>query len=223
MGWVQNANVGQNVLAGCGDSAGLLPMPGSARWAPPCVERAACCPCWPTAELGAADHKAWDTRGLSRRRPGVGRGRGATDTCRSHCWAAGPAPASHQQGRCCLLCQVSVARGAGEVWQPGQAGRGRALPMSGGCSRLGTQGRGSAGAWPRVPGGCGRSPCLGLPPLPLPGPLLQAGVQPAGGQLSVSALTATSRCHYSGFCPAWQRVASGGSSCHRAYRDGGEA
>lgn len=78
-------------------------------------------------------------------------------------------------------------------------------------------------ARPRVPGGCGRSPCLGLPPLPLPGPLLQAGVQPAGGQLSVSALTATSRCHYSGFCPAWQRVASGGSSCHRAYRDGGEA
>lgn len=76
MGWVQNASVGQNVLAGCGDSAGLLPMPGSARWAPPRVERAACCPCWPTAELGAADHKAWDTRGLSRRRPGVGRGRG---------------------------------------------------------------------------------------------------------------------------------------------------
>lgn len=147
MGWVQNASVGQNVLAGCGDSAGLLPMPGSARWAPPCVERAACCPCWPTAELGAADHKAWDTRGLSRRRPGAGRGRGATDTCRSHCWAAGPAPASHQQGRCCLLRQVSVARGAGEVRQPGQAGRGRALPMSGGCSRLGTQGRGSAGAW----------------------------------------------------------------------------
>lgn len=175
MGWVQNASVGQNVLAGCGDSAGLLPMPGSARWAPPCMERAACCPCWPTAELGAADHKAWDTRGLSRRRPGVGRGRGATDTCRSHCWAAGPAPASHQQGRCCLLRQVSVARGAGEVRQPGQAGRVGRCRCPGGALGLEPKGEGL-----REPGSASGAGWVRAQSLPRPPASAAAGASPPG-------------------------------------------
>lgn len=224
MGWVQNASVGQNVLAGCGDSAGLLPMPGSARWAPPCMERAACCPCWPTAELGAADHKAWDTRGLSRRRPGVGR-EGGHRHLQEPLLGSGTGSCAAPAGA--LLSPPSGLRST-RGWRGAAAGSGRpgsgAADVQGVLSAWNPRARvcGSL-ARPRVPGRCGRSPCLGLPPLPLPGPLLQAGVQPAGGQLSVSTLTATSRCHYSGFCPAWQRVASGGSSCHRAYRDAGEA